>query len=102
MYVQNKSIIVVCEGPSERAYLQELNRYLDSVFQKLLRQCVRMITVWQNGRILSLHEKVPLGQVVRCVTAIIVMPDNIDKKSDEVESRLQRSTKTHEPIGSLP
>ena len=29
MYVQNKSIIVVCEGPSERAYLQELNRYLD-------------------------------------------------------------------------
>ena len=29
MYVQNKTIIIVCEGPSERAYIQELNRYLE-------------------------------------------------------------------------
>lgn len=29
MYVPNKIIIVVCEGPSERAYLQEMNRYFD-------------------------------------------------------------------------
>jgi hypothetical protein len=67
-----------------------------SAFQKLLRQCVRMITVWQNGRVLSLHEKVRLGQVVRRVTVIIVMPDHIEKKSDGVENRLQRTTKKHE------
>lgn len=29
MYKQKKSILVVCEGPSERAYIQELNRYLN-------------------------------------------------------------------------
>jgi len=28
MYIPNRNIIVICEGPSERAYLQELNRYL--------------------------------------------------------------------------
>ncbi|NCC12395.1 MAG: hypothetical protein EOM32_03370 [Spirochaetia bacterium] len=29
MYVQNKNIIIVCEGASEKAYIQELNRYLE-------------------------------------------------------------------------
>jgi hypothetical protein len=29
MYVQNKTIIIVCEGASEKAYIQELNRYLE-------------------------------------------------------------------------
>jgi len=29
MHVQNTPIIVVCEGASERAYIQELNRYLE-------------------------------------------------------------------------
>lgn len=29
MYVQNRNIIVVCEGASEKAYIQELNRYLE-------------------------------------------------------------------------
>ena len=29
MYVQNKTIIVVCEGASEKAYIQELNRYIE-------------------------------------------------------------------------
>ncbi|MGM0431229.1 MAG: hypothetical protein ACQEQU_00785 [Spirochaetota bacterium] len=29
MYKQNKPILIVCEGPSERAYMQELNRYFE-------------------------------------------------------------------------
>ena len=29
MYIQRNSITVVCEGASERAYIQELNRYLE-------------------------------------------------------------------------
>jgi len=29
VYVQNKIIIIVCEGASEKAYIQELNRYLE-------------------------------------------------------------------------
>lgn len=29
MYIQNRNIIIVCEGPSEKAYIQELNRYLE-------------------------------------------------------------------------
>ncbi len=29
MYAQKRNIIIVCEGVSERAYIQELNRYLD-------------------------------------------------------------------------
>ncbi len=29
MNVQNKNVIVICEGPSERAYLQKLNRYFE-------------------------------------------------------------------------
>lgn len=29
MYVQNKNIIIVCEGTSEKAYIQELNRYFE-------------------------------------------------------------------------
>ena len=29
MFVPNKIIVVVCEGASEKAYLQELNRYFD-------------------------------------------------------------------------
>ena len=29
MYVQNRNIIIVCEGASEKAYIQELNRYLE-------------------------------------------------------------------------
>lgn len=29
MYVQNTTIIIVCEGASEKAYIQELNRYLE-------------------------------------------------------------------------
>jgi hypothetical protein len=29
MDMQKKIIIILCEGPSERAYIQELNRYLD-------------------------------------------------------------------------
>ena len=29
MYVQNKIIIIMCEGASEKAYIQELNRYLE-------------------------------------------------------------------------
>ncbi len=29
MYVLNKTMIIVCEGASEKAYIQELNRYLE-------------------------------------------------------------------------
>jgi hypothetical protein len=29
MYVRNRNIIIVCEGASEKAYIQELNRYLE-------------------------------------------------------------------------
>ncbi len=29
MYIQNRNIIIVCEGASEKAYIQELNRYLE-------------------------------------------------------------------------
>ena len=29
MYIQNQNIIIVCEGASEKAYIQELNRYLE-------------------------------------------------------------------------
>jgi uncharacterized membrane-anchored protein len=29
MYVRNRNIIIVCEGASEKAYIQELKRYLE-------------------------------------------------------------------------
>ncbi len=29
MYAQNKTIIIICEGASQRAYIQELNRYFE-------------------------------------------------------------------------
>lgn len=29
MYIRNQNIIIVCEGASEKAYIQELNRYLE-------------------------------------------------------------------------
>lgn len=29
MYTRNQNIIIVCEGASEKAYIQELNRYLE-------------------------------------------------------------------------